>query len=161
MNPDTVAFINLVKNPFKFSMFLLSRLPSAFFSGVRVRDISSERCLVTIPFKWLTQNPFHSTYFASLSMAAEMSTGVLAMAHAYQRNPAVSMLVVRVESDYFKKAVSKTTFTCEDGILIREAIEEAVSTGASKTVRARSMGRNEKGETVCEFFVTWSFKAKR
>lgn len=71
------------------------------------------------------------------------------------------MLVVRVESDYFKKAVSKTTFTCEDGILIREAIEEAVSTGASKTVRARSMGRNEKGETVCEFFVTWSFKAKR
>jgi hypothetical protein len=59
MNPDTVAFINLVKNPFKFSMFLLSRLPSAFFSGVRVRDISHERCLVTIPFKWLTQNPFH------------------------------------------------------------------------------------------------------
>jgi hypothetical protein len=27
-------------------------------------------------------------------------------------------------------------------------------------VRARSVGKNREGETVAEFFVTWSFKAR-
>jgi hypothetical protein len=45
--------------------------------------------------------------FACLAMAAEMSTGVLAMAHVYKRKPAISMLVVKMEAEYFKKATGK------------------------------------------------------
>ena len=59
-------------------------------------------------------------------MAAEMSTGALALAHLYKRNPPVSMLVVKVESEYFKKAADRTTFICEDGAQIKKCIEEAV-----------------------------------
>ena len=94
MNEGTAAFIKLVKHPFKFRIFLLSRLPSAFFCGVRVREMDEQHCVVTVPYKWLSQNPFRSTYFACLSMAAEMSTGALSMAHSYKRQPPVSMLVV-------------------------------------------------------------------
>lgn len=139
-------------------MFLFWKLPSAFFSGVRVRYIDEERCKVSVPFKWLTQNPFRSTYFASLSMAAEMSTGLLAMVHLYGRK--MSMLVVKVESEYFKKAVGRTTFVCTDGLLIKQAIEEAVRTGEAASVRAASAGLNEKEETVALFHITWSFKVK-
>ena len=142
-------------------MFLFWKLPSAYFSGVRVRYIDEQRCKVTIPFKWFTQNPFRSTYFACLSMAAEMSTGVLGMMHLYNRKPAVSMLVVKVESEYFKKATGRTTFICDDGELIRQAIEEAVRTGEASSVRAASAGLNEKEETVALFHVTWSFKVKK
>ncbi len=141
-------------------MFLFWKLPSAFFAGVRVRYMDEERCKVSIPFKWFTQNPFRSTYFACLSMAAEMSTGALAMLHLHKRKPAVSMLVVKVESEYFKKATGRTTFICDDGTLIRQAIEEAVRTGEPSMVRAASAGINEREETVALFYVTWSFKAR-
>jgi hypothetical protein len=160
MNPNSAAFIKLMKHPFKFRMFLLTKLPSAFFAGLRIREADTQKCVVTIPYKWFSKNPFRSTYFACLSMAAEMSTGALAMAHLYKRNPVVSMLVVKVESEYFKKATGKTTFTCADGALIETAIEESVATGEARTVRAQSTGVNDNDEQVAEFFVTWSFKAK-
>lgn len=142
-------------------MFLLMKLPAAFFSGVRVRDIDENHCIVTIPYKWFSQNPFRSTYFACLSMAAEMSTGALAMAHLHKRNPAISMLVIKVESEYFKKATARTTFVCEDGDAMLKAIEETTLTGEGKTVRAKSIGKNKNGETVAAFYITWSFKAKK
>lgn len=161
MNPGTAAFIKLVNNPFKFRLFLLSKLPSAFFAGVRIREMDADRCRVTVPYKWFSQNPFRSTYFACLSMAGEMSTGALAMAHIHQRSPSISMLVVKVESEYLKKATDLTTFICEDGPLLAMAAEEAVSSGEVRTARTKSTGRNKNGEIVCELFVTWSFKAKQ
>lgn len=153
-------FIQLIKHPVKFRLFLLMKLPSAFFCGVRVQDISSEKAATTVPYKWLSQNPFKSTYFACLAMAAEMSTGLLAMMHTYKSTPAVSMLVVGLEAVYHKKATGITTFTCEDGVAISNAISEAISSGEGRVVRAKSTGKNEQGELVAEFFITWSFKAK-
>src|SRR6266496_2315004 len=146
MNLDSSAFMKLLKHPIKFRMFLLSKLPAAYFAGVRVKEIDENRCRVTVPYKWLTQNPFRSTYFACLSMAAEMSTGALCMAHLYKIKPPVSMLVLKVESEYFKKATGRTSFICEDGLVIKETIEQAIQTGEAKTIRARSVGKNKDGE---------------
>lgn len=161
MNPDTTAFISLMLHPLKFRLFLLTKLPSAYFSGVRVREVDEKRCRVTVPYKWFSKNPFRSTYFACLAMAAEMSTGALALLHLYKRTPAVSMLVVKVEGEYFKKAVDTTSFVCEDGELIKKAIEDSIISGQPKSIKARSTGINKAGEVVAEFFITWSFKAKR
>jgi hypothetical protein len=141
-------------------MFLLSKLPSAYFSGVRVKSLDENKCEVAVPFKWFSQNPFRSTYFACLSMAAEMSTGALALGHLYKRKPAVSMLVVKTEGEYFKKAIDKTTFVCEAGSEIKRMIEEAVATGEARTIRAKTVGKNIAGDLVAEFFITWSFKTK-
>jgi Domain of unknown function (DUF4442) len=153
-------FFKLIKHPIKFRMFLLSKLPSAFFSGVRVVDVNEEMCSVKVPYKWFSTNPFKSTYFACLSMAAEMSTGVLALAHIHNRKPSVSMLVQKIEGNFIKKAVAKTTFTCTDGLAIKQTIEDAIKTGEGKTITATSIGKNEAGEVVAEFFITWSFKGK-
>ncbi|HYM93612.1 MAG TPA: DUF4442 domain-containing protein [Chitinophagaceae bacterium] len=160
MDLNTQAFIKLMKHPLKFRTFLFSKLPSAFFSGLRLKDMDEKKCVVTVPYKWFSQNPFRSTYFACLSMAAEMSTGALCMAHLYKRRPAVSMLVIKVESEYFKKATGKTTFTCEDGETIQKRIEESISSGESKIVKTLSVGKNNDGEKVAEFYITWSFKVK-
>lgn len=161
MNSDFTSFARQMLHPVKFRLFLFLKLPSAFFSGVRVQSLDEKRCEVTVPYKWFSQNPFRSTYFACLSMAAEMSTGALAMGHLYKRKPPVSMLVIKTEGEYFKKAVDKTIFLCEDGELIRQMIEESVDTGEARTVKAKSIGRNKAGETVAEFYITWSFKVKR
>src|SRR5436190_23533251 len=161
MNPHTASFIKLMKHSMKFRMFLFTKLPSAYFAGVRIKEVDERYCAVTVPYKWFSKNPFRSTYFACLSMAAEMSTGALAMAHLYKINPPVSMLVVKLESEYFKKAIGLTTFICEDGEQIQKAIEETITTGEARIVKAKSIGRNEDGEIVAEFFITWSFKKKK
>jgi hypothetical protein len=161
MSSNFELFAKQMLSPFKFKMFLLSKLPSAYFSGVRIKSIDKNKCEVIVPFKWFSQNPFRSTYFACLSMAAEMSTGALALGHLYKRDPAVSMLVVKTEGEYFKKAVDRTVFVCEAGNEIEKMIEEAVVSGEPRTVRARSVGKNEKGELVADFYITWSFKSKQ
>lgn len=153
-----MSFLKLANNPVKFRLFMLSKLPSAFFAGVRLQECTNEKCVASVPFKWFSQNPFRSTYFACLSMAAEMSTGALAMAALYQQP--VSMLVIKVESEYFKKAVGITFFTCTDGHIFRSAIEATLRNGEAQTVRARSEGRNSNGDLIAEFFITWSFKAR-
>jgi Domain of unknown function (DUF4442) len=160
MNSNASSFIKLMKHPVKFRMFLFFKLPSAFFSGVRLRDIDAKHSIVTVPYKWFSQNPFKSTYFACLAMAAEMSTGVMGLMQLHKRIPAVSMLVVNLEAAYFKKAVSRTYFVCEDGELIQKAVDETIADGEARTVRAKSVGKNKEGEIVAEFYITWSFKAK-
>jgi hypothetical protein len=161
MSAGTQAFTNLVKHPLKFRMFLLAKLPSAYFTGVRVREVDADKCVTTVPYKWFSRNPFKSTYFASLAMAAEMSTGALSMAHLYKRKPSVSMLLVKLEAAYFKKATGRTRFICEDGAMISKAIEESITTGEARMVRAKSTGTSEEGELIAEFFITWSFKARK
>ena len=153
-------FLKLANHRFKFGMYLFYKLPAAFFSGVRVRKIDEQKCVTFVPFKWLTQNPFRSTYFASLAMAAEMSTGAIALGNVYKRKPSISMLVTKMEATYFKKATDTIFFICEQGKEICAVIDEAIKTNEAKNIIAKSVGKNKSDEIVAEFLFTWSFKAK-
>ncbi|MGN6438913.1 MAG: DUF4442 domain-containing protein [Agriterribacter sp.] len=155
------AFIKMVGNPLKFRLFLFTKLPSAYFAGVRIKSITADKCVVTVPYKWFSTNPFRSTYFACLAMAAEMSTGALAMAHVYKRNPSVSMLITEMSAEYYKKATDITTFVCRDGIAIRDAVEEAIATDGSNVISVKSSGTNAAGELIAEFMFTWSLKVRQ
>ncbi|MEO6584321.1 MAG: thioesterase [Ferruginibacter sp.] len=153
-------FFRIVLHPFKYRLFLLSKIPAAFFSGVRVRYADEGKAVVTVPYKWFSTNPFRCTYFACLSMAAEMSTGVLAMAHTYKKKPKTSMLLVKQEGTFMKRATGLTTFTCDDGDPIKKMVDAAIASGKSTTFAARSVGRDAAGDVVAEFAFTWSFKSK-
>lgn len=153
-------FLNIVNSPFKFKWFLFTKLPAAYFSGIKLIQAKEQSCLVTIQYKWLTKNPFKSIYFASLSMAAEMCSGVLAMANIYDRKIKMSMLVTKLEAEFIKKATGVITFTCLDGNAIRKAVEEAQNTNESVEFKALSKGTNSVGEPVANFYITWSFKKK-
>ena len=161
MQSGKTQFIKLILHRFKFRMFLFSKLPGAFFSGIAVKEFDAEKAIVTIPYKWFTQNPFGSTYFACLAMAAEMSTGLLAMMCTYKSNPPISMLVTGLEASYFKKAIGVTTFTCLQGMIIYQCIAEAIKTGNGTSIKVTSTGKNNAGEIVAIFNITWSFKVKK
>ncbi|MBA2249180.1 MAG: DUF4442 domain-containing protein [Chitinophagaceae bacterium] len=161
MNTHADLFIRLLRNPVKFRTFLFYKLPAAFFSGIRINGVDTTRCSVNVTYQWMTQNPFRSTYFASLAMAAEMSTGALAMMHVYKRDPPISMLITNMQASYFKKAISKTWFVCDEGQQISLAIKQAILTGESNSITVRSIGKNKDGEIIAEFAFTWSFKMKQ
>ncbi|SDD47782.1 DUF4442 domain-containing protein [Niabella drilacis] len=158
MQPDT--FFKILKHPVKFRMFLLSRLPLALAAGLRVCAADPKACTVSVPYRWMTRNPFRSTYFAALAMAAELSTGVLAMAATLEHPVKIALLVVKLESEYFKKATGNTVFTCTDGEALRNTVQRAVDEDLPQQFTATSRGVNEQGVPVAVFRITWSFRAK-
>ncbi|MDU0369316.1 PaaI family thioesterase [Hymenobacter endophyticus] len=149
-----------ISNPLKLKLFMLRRLPMAYLAGLRVAELTAERATVTVPYKYLTQNPFRSIYFACLSMAAEMASGLLSMMHV-QAGPPVSMLVVGLEADFSKKAVGLIRFTSTDGAAIAQAIAESRATGEGRTVVCTSTGLDAASDTVATFRITWSFRARK
>lgn len=160
MDESKNKFIRLAQSK-KFRLFLLKKLPAAYFCGVRVKNITEESCTVSVPFKWFSQNPFKSIYFACLAMAAELSTGALAMANVYKRKPSVSMLVVKMEAEFYKKATGKIFFKCMNGADFKNAVTKAIETNEPQMFTATSIGENEEHETVAKFLITWSFKSRR
>lgn len=146
---------------FAFRMFLLTKVPAAFFSGLGLEKLEDRESAISVSYSWFNKNPFRSVYFATLAMAAEISTGILCMGHLYKRNPSVSMLLISQKGDFYKKATGKIIFSCRDGDLINEAAGKAESTGEATTVICRSTGINEQQQTVAEFYFTWSFKARK
>jgi len=153
------AFRRTISNPLKLRLFMLRSLPMAYLAGLRLREITPEHATITVPFKYLTKNPFRSIYFACLSMAAEMASGMLAMMNI-QGQGRVSMLVVGLEADFTKKAVGLISFTSEDGQRIAQTIADSRASGEGRTLVCTSTGTDEAGDTVATFRITWSFRAK-
>ena len=112
---------------------MLRKLPMAWLAGLRLTALTPEGATVTIRYKYLTQNPFRSIYFACLGMAAELASGVQAMT-AVQSGPPASMLVVGLTAEFTKKAVGLIAFTCPDGAAIAQAVAESRATGEGRTV---------------------------
>ncbi len=161
MNPQFNSFKKQIQHPIKYRLFMLSKLPMGFISGLKIENLSAEQSAISVKFKWINQNPFRSIYFAVLSMAAELSTGLLSFGQIYKRHPQVSMLVVKCEADFLKKATGKIIFTCNDGKKIEDAIEQTLITGNGITIQVTSIGKNSNNEEVAKFLFIWSFKAKK
>jgi hypothetical protein len=139
---------------------MLQKLPMALFGRLKVKKLTAEEAIVTIPFSYRTQNPFESVYFAAQAMAAELSTGLLAINTIQASKRKISMLVFDMNAHFSKKARSKITFTCSDGIKIIEAIEKSIETGEGVTVNVNSVGIDEDGDEVSRFTYVWTFKVK-
>lgn len=152
--------IKLAQNNFKMRLFLFLKLPLAFIAGLKIAFISPEKAVVTIPYKFLTKNPFRSIYFAALSMAAELSTGILALAAIAETEKPISMLVLDMKASFTKKAVSKISFTCLEGQKIIDAVQVCLNSDEGQTVAVQSIGIDKEGNEVAEFEFVWTFKKK-
>src|SRR5215471_9895583 len=137
-----------------FKLFALRNLPAAFFAGLRIEFLDETKAIVSVKQKWFNKNPFRSIYFAVLSMAAELSTGVLCMGNIYKRKPAVSILITEQRGLFHKKATGKIIFICEDGNKISDAVQQAASTKNAVSIACYSKGMNTNDELVAEFWVT-------
>jgi len=166
MNPeiDLTAkqhkFLRSVNHHLVFQLFLLLKLPAAWFAGLKVVSLTNANAIVSVKHRWFNQNPFQSIYFAVLAMAAELSTGLLCMMYVKDDQIKVSMLVVGVKASFMKKAVGINRFICDEGIKIQEAIEEAKRSKEAVSLEIRSTGYSAQNEEIAIFDFLWSFKVK-
>ncbi len=147
-------------SPSKINTFLLFKLPSAYFTGVRVKSISETECITTVKHSWINQNPFKSIFWAVQGMAAELSTGAMVMAKIKESNKNISMLVANNKATFSKKARGRILYSCKDGALINAAIEKTISTGEGQTIWMKSEGKDAVGDEVSVFEFEWTLKVK-
>ncbi len=153
-------FDKILKSKWRLKLYFLRQLPMAFFAGLRVDKITEDEAHVSIPFKYLNKNPFHSMYFASLSMAAELSTGVIAMRYVSKAPVPVSMLVYQMDAQFKKKAKTRITFICKDSQAIKKTIDESIETKQGRIITVTTTGYDQQGQEVAVFHFTWTFKPK-
>ncbi len=159
-NPAQRKLLERLNRGWVFRLFLLAKMPIAWVAGLRLVDIDGKQCRASMPYWWLSQNPFRSTYFATQAMAAELSTGALAMVAIEGAQPSLSMLVTGMQATYGKKATRKATFTCSEGHLIHEAVRKAIASGEGQEVTVETIGVLPDGTEVSRFRFTWSFKVR-
>lgn len=157
---DQHAMLVKLRSPFWFRLFLFKSLPAAFFAGIRLADLQTTSSKVNISYSWFSTNPFRSIYFACLAMAAEMSSGILALIHTRHIRPGVSMLVLSMDASFQKKAVGRVYFDCRDGMLIQQAVQQAIATQQGVTCDTVSTGYDSQGDVVATFTIRWTFKQR-
>ena len=145
--------------PNQINKWMLFKLPAAWLTGVRILSISDTKCEVKVRFKWINQNPYRSMFWAVQGMAAELTTGMLLTKSIQESNTNISMLLVGNKSNFYKKAVGKIKFICDEG----EAAKELINlTKKNITHKAwfKAKGIDETGDIVSEFDFEWSCKKR-
>ena len=155
-----ISFQQKMLNPFFFKLFLFLKLPMAFLAGIKIKVLSSNRAVLQMKYKYINKNPFGSIYFACLSMAGELASGMLASSIIYSSNHRISMLVVGVDINFTKKAIGTIYFECDQGKEILASINKSITSSEGQTIDVLTVAKNEKGDVVAEFLIKWSFKVK-
>lgn len=152
--------LSLAKTPWKMKLYFFTKLPMALLAGLKVIYSDKDRVSVSVPYKFLNRNPFQSMYFAVMAMAAELPSGILALAAVRGSDFPVSTLVLDMRASFTKKAKTKVVFTCKDGKKIFDAVQHSIDSCEPQTVDIKSVGVDTDGDIVAEFNFTWTFKKK-
>jgi hypothetical protein len=144
----------------KLNTFTFFKLPAAWWCGVRLKYIDKKKAVVSVKHVWRNQNPFKSMFWAVQGMAAELSTGALMIDQIEDSGRKISMLVSNNNANFSKKATGRISFTCEDGHLIKDALDKTIETGEGQTIWMKSVGVNEDGVVVSTFNFEWSVRLK-
>jgi hypothetical protein len=144
----------------KYNLFLLRKLPAAYFCGVRIRSLDSDQCEIKITLNWFNKNPFKSMFWAAQGMAAELTTGLMITDKIKKSGYDISMLLISNKANYFKKATGTIIFNCNQGNKIDHTIEKLIALKIPQTIVLSSTGINKQNVTVSKFTFEWSLKIR-
>ena len=131
-----------------------------WLAGLRIKELNADTCITTVPFKRRNKNPFRSMYFAVQSMAAELSTASGCLLAIEGQTPSIAFIIVDLKANFYKKAVDKVYFTCNDVQNAFDAVSKCLQTGEASTATFKTTGKMADGTVVSEFEFTWSFKQR-
>lgn len=140
-------------------LFLLQKLPLAYIAGVKVTKFDEQGTETCVKFGWINQNPFRSIYFAAMHMAAELATGLLLFQYLDEETR-FSMLLVKTNASFSKKACGKIRFECKQGEAAHSFITHVLNTSEGDSIDLPVISYNESNEEVARFNYTWSCRKK-
>jgi len=128
-----------------------------------ILEISDEHLSLKIPFNEKTKNHLDSMYFGALAIGADVAAGLLAMDMANNSGMNVSLAFKSVQGDFYRRPEDDVVFSCYQGKMIREMLEQSHQTGervnepVSVTVTCPT---RDGTEPVASFTLTLSLKVQ-
>lgn len=119
----------LAKANLYLNLFAFTKVPLIWICRPKILEMDKEKVIVKIPLRRKTKNHLNSMYFGVLAVGADVAGGFLAMSKAQESGRKISLAFKEVEGQFLKRPEADVIFTCEDGRLIDDMLDEAISSG--------------------------------
>ncbi|MPW31874.1 DUF4442 domain-containing protein [Agarivorans sp. B2Z047] len=144
------------------SLFGMFKVPLIWYCRPKILEMDEQKVIVKIPLKRRTKNHLNSMYFGTLAVGADVAGGFLAIAKAEQYGKKVSLAFKAVEGQFLKRPEADVIFSCTDGKLIDQMLEQTMQSGerVNQAVTINVTCPSISGdEVVAKFSLTLSLKA--
>lgn len=144
------------------SLFGFFKVPLIWLCRPTILHLDDEKVVVKIPLRRRTKNHLNSMYFGALAVGADVAGGFMAMDKAEGRGVKISLAFKAVKAEFLHRPEADVYFTCTDGKLIDEMLDETLYTGerVSKPVRITCTCPSlHQDKPMAEFDLTLSVKA--
>jgi acyl-coenzyme A thioesterase PaaI-like protein len=152
-----------LKQTWLLRAFGLTKIPLLLFCTPSVVEWTDEVCVVRIPLNWRTRNHLGSLYFGALAVGADCAGGFAASRYIHSTGEPVSLIFSDFKADFIKRPQSDTLFRCEDGLIMRKLVDEAIEKKerVHGTVHVVATSPKASGnDPVARFALTVSLKLK-
>lgn len=156
-------FSTLTKANFYLNVFAFTKVPLIWLCRPKILAIDDDQVVIRIPLRRRTKNHLSSMYFGVLAVGADVAGGFLAMSKAKDSNKSISLAFKSVEAQFLKRPEADVVFTCADGKLIDQVLEESSRTGerVNQSVRIVATCPSINGdEPMAEFKLMLSIKTR-
>ena len=160
LNKKQIYLLKKLNSSFYLWLFSILKLPLVLLTRIKIKKIDYSSCKTKVNYNYINKNPFKSTYFAVQSMAAELSTGALALLAVDGLKSDINFILVGIRANFLKKSKDNTFFICNEGKKLHDIVKKARETKKQQEVTISTIGYNESDEIVSKFEFTWSFKLK-
>ncbi|WP_174269576.1 DUF4442 domain-containing protein [Vibrio ichthyoenteri] len=110
-------------------MFGLFKVPLIWYCRPKIIHLDQNKVEVVIPLKKRNKNHLNSMYFGVLAVGADVAGGFMAMSKSQARGERISLAFKAVQAEFIKRPEADVVFTCQDGALIDEMLEQAIVSG--------------------------------
>ena len=155
--------MSLWKKTLGIRLWSFFKVPMLSLVCPSVKKLDGKTCEILIRLRWLTKNHFNSMYMGVLAAGADAASGLLALEIAKKKGKQggkVNVIFKAISAEFFRRADSHTSFVCEEGDKIEEAVSRVLHTGERQnipvTVKAYCFKKSR--EPVAKFRVTLSLK---
>lgn len=137
-------------------------IPLIGFCSPKIREMSAEHLVISMPHNWRTKNHLGSIYFGALAIGADLAGAFLVFSKARERGINANFAFKDVKGQFLKRPEAEVFFTSRDGQLIDQMIDESINSGqrinqtVSIVVTCPSLHGDE---PMAQFELTLSVKA--
>lgn len=147
---------------FKWFLFMLGhvKIPMIGYTSPKLLELTDEKVAVKIKLRRRTKNHLNSMYFGALAVGADLTAGIHAFYFAKKYGLNISFAFKGMQADFIKRAETDVTFTTDQGLLLKEAVEKSRETGERINQPILVEAKNDMGELVATFTMISSVKCK-
>lgn len=124
----------LILETLKLWIFTFLNIPLIFWLRPRVVELSDQRAMVMMKLNRRSRNHVRSMYFGAICTGVDLVPGLLALRHINQSKEKITFVFKDFHGEFLHRAESNVYFICDEGELIKKAIQQAIDSNERQNV---------------------------